>query len=54
MKYVAPDYEIESVETEDVVSLSVGNGAHANPVYDPETGDKVGEEYVIPDVNLLF
>ncbi len=64
MKYTTPTYEVEAVETVDVItasSLIVMNGTAINPdqafirdVIDTQTGTVAGKEVVVTDVNILL
>ena len=54
MKYTTPEIAVESIETKDVITWSINNGATLNEVVDPESGKVIGQEVVIPDVSILL
>jgi hypothetical protein len=53
MKYTTPEIAVESIETKDVITLSVGDyGISRNEII--VDGKVVGQEVVIPDVSILL
>lgn len=55
MKYTTPEYQVEAIETKDVITLSVGDyGITRNEIIDPDTNEVIGQEVVIPDVSVLL
>ena len=59
MKYTTPNYEVEVVETNDVITVSVANPIYANgndePVGTVQTNEENGTVNVkIPEVGKVF
>ncbi len=52
MKYTTPEIAVESIETKDVITWSINNGATLNEIV--VDGEVVGQEVVIPDVSILL
>lgn len=53
MKYTTPEIAVESIETKDVITWSINNGATLNEITDKD-GKVIGQEVVIPDVSILL
>lgn len=56
MKYTTPDYELEVVETEDILERSlIGSGKGYNVFHDPEADEGKGSiEVEVPNVSILI
>lgn len=56
MKYTTPEIAVETIETKDIITYSIGDhGISLKEITDPDDPSKViGQEVVIPDVSILL